>query len=430
METRSMSRALALDLTKLMAGLLRVAPRGVDRVEFGYASGLLRSWPGPCVAIMPTPWGQRAIDRDHALRIVALANQVWSETSGADDRALPALEAWLGDKGPRPTVRHARKPRLPGLARMLTRLVTQVRIPLSGAPAKAVPRDALYLNVGQSGLAVSRLVNWLEQRPDIKPVIMLHDTLALDHPEFFSAFDAARFRVAVANTARFAAATIATTNHAAERVRDHLERLGRSGVPGIVVPLPVADSFLADSREPPRRTNVPPYFVCTGAIEPRKNHMLLLQVWRELVARHGADAPKLVIVGARWGAGDAVAELLDRDEALRNQVAEVAGLPTPALRRLLRDARAALAPSFAEGFGLTVIEALTVGTPVIASDIPAHREAGGSDAIYIDPRDGAAWQAEIEARVADPSRGALTKPYRPLTWEGHLKRVVAFLETI
>ncbi len=69
-----------------------------------------------------------------------------------------------------------------------------------------------------------------------------------------------------------------------------------------------------------------PYFVVCSTIEPRKNHLLLLHVWRELVRRDGADAPKLVIVGSRGWKFEAVAALLDRSPALRGHVVEVSGL--------------------------------------------------------------------------------------------------------
>ena len=53
-------------------------------------------------------------------------------------------------------------------------------------------------------------------------------------------------------------------------------------------------------------------------------------------------------------------------------------------------------PSHAEGYGLPLIEALCVGTPVIASDLPAHRDVAGDYAIYRHPMDGLGWLAAVE----------------------------------
>jgi glycosyltransferase involved in cell wall biosynthesis len=121
-----------------------------------------------------------------------------------------------------------------------------------------------------------------------------------------------------------------------------------------------------------------PYFVICSTIEPRKNHLLILQEWRELVQREGAGAPKLVIVGGRGWKFEAVAALLDRSPVLRGHVIEVSGLTTPSLKQLLDGARALLMPSFAEGYGLPVVEALSAGVPVIASDIPVFRKNAGT----------------------------------------------------
>jgi glycosyltransferase involved in cell wall biosynthesis len=104
---------------------------------------------------------------------------------------------------------------------------------------------------------------------------------------------------------------------------------------------------------------------------------MILRLWRELIAKQGNAAPKLVLVGARgWKNRDAV-DLLDGCALLKNHVLEVSGLATPSLKRVMKGARALLMPSFGEGYGLPLAEALALGTPVIASDIPVFREIAG-----------------------------------------------------
>jgi glycosyltransferase involved in cell wall biosynthesis len=90
-------------------------------------------------------------------------------------------------------------------------------------------------------------------------------------------------------------------------------------------------------------------------------------------------------------------------------------------------------PSFAEGFGLPIIEALAVGTPVIASDLPAHREIAGNLAVYRNPADRAGWLADI-CMFADGT-GAATEirrrvaEYRPTTWGEYFIPIERFLKT-
>jgi glycosyltransferase involved in cell wall biosynthesis len=425
-----MSRALALDLTRLMLGLLRATPRGIDRIEFGYADHYLRHWPGECVVLLPTPWGVRCYERAHGLRIIDLAARLWREDANNDGMAA-RVEVWLHGTGPRPTARGSAAPTLAQAGRAVRGLFADVGFQLGRPAAEAVPKNAIYLNVGQSGLAARPLLAWLDRRSDVKPVFMLHDVIPLEFPEYVPPFETRQFRKIVANTARYAAGLIGTTEAALRSIRARLQAHGRDGPASIVIAPPTAEAFLAGSPAE-ARADLPPYFICCGSIEPRKNQMLLLQVWRTLAERSGDATPKLVLAGARWRAGEPLIAMLERSEPILRHVCEAPGLPTPALRRLLRGARAALTPSLAEGFGLPIVEALSVGTPVLASDLPPHREAGGTWAMYLSPLDGLGWRREIEKLAAEDAaaRRAPLAAYRPWRWSDYFGRLTPFLESI
>ncbi len=66
------------------------------------------------------------------------------------------------------------------------------------------------------------------------------------------------------------------------------------------------------------------------------------------------------VIGARWRTSSDVIDILEKCESIQDHVIEVAGLSTPGVRQLLFQARALLMPSFAEGFGLPIVEALAV----------------------------------------------------------------------
>ena len=74
------------------------------------------------------------------------------------------------------------------------------------------------------------------------------------------------------------------------------------------------------------------------------------------------------------------------------------------MKSLIASSLGMLAPSFAEGYGLPIVEALHLGVPVVASDIPAHREIAGHAAMLLDPIDGPAWRSAITALSARQSR--------------------------
>jgi glycosyltransferase involved in cell wall biosynthesis len=178
-----------------------------------------------------------------------------------------------------------------------------------------------------------------------------------------------------------------------------------------------------------------PYFVVLGTIEPRKNHWLLLHLWRELVAELGPAAPHLVVIGQRGWECENVVDLLERCEPLRAHVHELPDCSDATLAAYLAHARALLFPSFAEGYGLPLVEALMLGTPAIASPLPAFREAAGEIPEYLEPLDGAGWARAIRdyACPDSPRRAAQLQRmegFATPTWDSHFAQVQALLERL
>ena len=429
-----MPASIAYDVARLLLGASAITPRGIDRVDFRYARFFFETWPGDCFGTLPTPWGVRRYDRRRVLQGLDRLEQLWSETTRShEDRVLLGIKGRLSGEGDLPTEPSRGHDRtvISAASRVLD-ILSVAGFSFGASVVRAVPRNAIYLNVGQVGLAIPRIVSWLRRRPDVKSVFMLHDVIPLDRPELVSTRDRRRHRRIVDRTARYASGLIASTAAARDAVLSALCVLGRSTIPVETVPFPVAPVFL-ENDGPDLELRDHDYFVVCGTIEPRKNHRLLLNVWRELVGLRGQHAPKLVIVGSPgWGAGS-VLDALARCRMLHDRVILARGLSSPALRRLIAHAKALLMPSFAEGFGLPIIEALAVGTPVIASDLPAHREIAGGLAVYRDPTDGPGWLADI-CMFADGSNAVSeirrrVAQYEPTTWDSYFIRIERFLET-
>jgi glycosyltransferase involved in cell wall biosynthesis len=427
-----MHPAVAVDLTRLFVAPVTPTPRGIDRVDIAYARHFLESWPGQCVATVWTPWGTRCFRRQRALEIAAMASASWGEhtKTAGDPRFNRLLSHLSSDCQNALPLRETAHSVTRHMARGVLRVAGNALRSFGHSAVNAVPRHAVYVNTGQIGLSLPRFTHWLRHRPDVAPVFMLHDTIPIDHAEFVEPYAQQLHRNMIANTAHHAAGLIVTTEAAGASVRRELQQLTEATLPVIAVPLPVPEAFLQAERPDPLLEQMR-YFVVCGSIEPRKNHMLLLNVWKELVREQGAMAPKLVIVGTRWRASNEVIAALERCDVLQHHVLEVAGLSTQALRRLLISAKALLMPSLAEGFGLPIIEALAVGTPVIASDLPAHREAGGSFATYLHPIDGLGWIAAIRDHVLDEQvyRNKL-RQHRPFTADAYWGRIEPFLRSV
>lgn len=149
----------------------------------------------------------------------------------------------------------------------------------------------------------------------------------------------------------------------------------------------------------------------------------------------GQDAPRLVIVGRRGWENENIIDLLDRSPGLRRHVSEFNALGDRALAALMQQARALLMPSFSEGFGMPVNEALARGLPVIASNLAVFSETAGAVPDYLDPLDGIGWSRTIRdyAVLSSPLRKAQLerlKTWRPPDWDAHFAIVETMLNEL
>ncbi len=389
---------IAYDVTRLFFGPLSRTPRGIDRVDFALAARLFRQSAQPCVGVMPTLQGMRVFEKHAVRRGLFRLQKLWAERRGMEDDVLwhQLVQELRGE----PTGREAMAspPRFSRWqrAKRMGSLVSATGFQFGSSAKHHVPDRAVYLNVGHVSLAMPLYLRWLDARPDVTPVFMLHDVIPLDTPQYVSPASARHHATMVASTARYAAGLLVTTAAAKDTVRKALGRFGRDDIMTLAQPLPVPRVFDTPAAKDSTLDGAN-YFVICGAIEPRKNHSLLFDVWRGLVQDMGEDAPHLVIIGSPgWRSHEILAPVRE-NKALGARVHVVSGLSSPSLKRLLTGAIGLLMPSHAEGFGLPLIEASRLGVPVMASNIPAHREVVDDSALLLDPCAPQAWDCAIRA---------------------------------
>ncbi|MBK8115847.1 MAG: glycosyltransferase family 4 protein [Candidatus Accumulibacter sp.] len=309
----------------------------------------------------------------------------------------------------------------------LIRWVVAKSLPRSVGQRFSEPR--FLFNTGHSGLEKLQYAHRL-RRSGLRPLFFVHDLIPITHPEYCRPGERGRHRTRMNMVLCTGHAVI--TNSAA--TLGELVAYARTNG----LPMPPFEVALLPPAHLPLAAASPlsaPYFVILGTIEPRKNHWLLLQLWRQLIERLGETAPRLVIIGQRGWECENVVDLLERCEALKGFVIEHPNCSDTELACWLQHSRALLFPSFAEGYGMPLVEAMTLGVPAITSDLPAFREIAGNIPEYVDPLDGKRWaELVLEYSLADsPLRAAQCQRLSGFvapTWNVHFQQIEALMERL
>jgi len=192
-----------------------------------------------------------------------------------------------------------------------------------------------------------------------------------------------------------------------------------------VVPNGLSRAFLDAPREPVERSHL----LWIGTPELRKRLRFLLQAY----ALAAGSQPLVPLVLAGRGAADDALPDEARPLIERGLVRAVGVVSSDELVDLVRGAVALLHPSRYEGYGLPVVEALALGTPVVAARIPAVEEVAQGGALLITPDDFGAWQRAIEAvggasRCVVPPSAASVEAVRRGTWQLAARSLLGVLQ--
>jgi glycosyltransferase involved in cell wall biosynthesis len=265
-------------------------------------------------------------------------------------------------------------------------------------------------------------------------VSVVHDLTPVTHPGWHAARTLAGFRPfwgrTVSRAARFVCVS-ETTAEELKRLYPEVRRRVR------VAPNGVDREFTPGTDEKARETTRErfadgrPFVLYLGTLEPRKNVPALVEacerLWKESSGR-----PDLVLAGGiGWKAGPILARI-ERSE-FRRRIHMPGYAPRDTARELYRAAEAFVYPSFAEGFGLPLAEAMACGAPCVASTADSLREVGGDAALYAPASDPGALARAIATALEDGGTRARLRAEGPrraalFTWEGAASATAAALE--
>jgi len=168
-----------------------------------------------------------------------------------------------------------------------------------------------------------------------------------------------------------------------------------------------------------------PLFLCVGTLEPRKGHRIALRAFDALWSE-GAGA-KLVFVGRRGWYDEAAVRDIEAHPEFGRRFFWFDDVDDGELSFLYERAVALICPSFAEGFGLPIVEAARRGRPVICSDIKVFHEVGKEGAVYFRTNDAEALADRVRKFLAGEVKGAPDKVLRS-TWADAARRIVSIVE--
>jgi glycosyltransferase involved in cell wall biosynthesis len=385
------SAEIVFSMTRLMTRVLKMTPTGVDRVVLAYAQALRDDPNVSFGGINPLFKRYGRLSRRWTLRFIAMMERRWTHGDAHSPRVRKILAFWwMVALFPWPVPRRSQRRRI-------------------------------LLDASHSHLDRPRRLREVLRREQSGFVPLVHDLIPIEFPEYARDKGSEQHTQRMALISQCASAVLTNSFATADAVRRLLGRTNPD-LPVIAAPLGIErhDPAVAAAvaAESPFSMPGEPYFLCVGTIEPRKNHLLLLHLWRRMAAEGPDDAvPRLMIVGRRGWENENIIDMLERSPGIRAHVTELGMLPDGALLQLMAGARALLLPSFAEGFGLPVAEALGQGVPVLCSDLPVLREVGGDAPEFLDPLDGPAWLEAVRDYAREDSRRRADQRARIARWQ-------------
>ncbi|MGF6126236.1 glycosyltransferase involved in cell wall biosynthesis [Pseudomonas frederiksbergensis] len=277
--------------------------------------------------------------------------------------------------------------------RLLDRMLKGKPIPERCVPLQHRAGDQLVLLDSSWHANFFPLAEQLK-RDGVGIISVIYDLIPLTHPQFCDAGLVKVFNDWFDWIARTADGYVAISTTIRDQVREEmLRRIGAQQVQQrwfdyfhLGSELDLSDARSEVDRGLMQMFKAPePVFLMVSTIEPRKNHAYLLDAFERAWA--GGSKARLCIAGKIGWKCDALIERIRQHPELNRRLFMFNTLSDKSLEHAYSHATALVFPSYVEGFGLPLVEAMQRGLPAMGSDIPVFREIGGDYMAYFDLAD-------------------------------------------
>jgi glycosyltransferase involved in cell wall biosynthesis len=218
-------------------------------------------------------------------------------------------------------------------------------------------------------------------------VVSVHDVSFLEHPEYFTPFRALQLRCTVQRTVKAAARVLTVTEFSKRSIQ---AAYGVSEEKITVLPNGVSGDFRPIAREVAHRLvksslrSEAPFILTVGDLQPRKNHLGLIRAFEQLIKAHPQLPHHLVVVGKETWHSPAILAAARRS-SVSARIHFTGFVPDEELRHLYGACELFVYPSFYEGFGLPILEAMASARAVACSNTSGMPEVADSAALLFDP---------------------------------------------
>lgn len=233
----------------------------------------------------------------------------------------------------------------------------------------------------------------------VKRISVVHDLTPLTHPKFHPGYSSFLQKYLLKHSLHKADRIVANSNNTCKDVQAHY--------PGSESKMEVIYPGIEDFFKPTEDVGIlkrlkikQPFLLSLSTIEPRKNLGCLLDAFEIFKKRTGAPH-QLVLVGKGGWKNKEIFNRLE-NHSFRKDIVLTAYLERDALPVVFSACEAFVFPSWYEGFGFPVLEALSCGAACIISNTSSLPEVGGEAAVYFNPASAADLAEKVEMVIANP----------------------------